>query len=277
VIDIHSHLLPGVDDGPKTWEDAIALCRALTVDGITTAVATPHLIDGVYANLVPRVEALVGELGVRLEAAHVPLTVLPGAEVAMSCRHLTDEDFALVPRLAGRRYMLIELPATLLPRSLESLLFSVSARGVTPVIAHPERCVPVQENLDVARAWHQAGAILQLDAESVLGIFGPGAQRAATRLIAAGLANALASDSHSCRRRPPRLGEATRAVADFAGTDVAAFLSHDGPGRLVAGLAAGTAPRPPAAPPRRGLLARGLARLRRQPTSPMSISCTSSK
>src|SRR6185436_16544449 len=141
VIDVHSHVLPGIDDGPKTWDQSVALCQALAADGVTTAVATPHVIDHVYPNTRSRVAPLVAELGARLAEAGVPLTVLAGGEVEMSCRHLTDPPFDDIPTLAGGRYVLIEVPATLVPRSFEALLFSLQARGVTPVIAHPERCL----------------------------------------------------------------------------------------------------------------------------------------
>jgi protein-tyrosine phosphatase len=244
VIDVHSHVLPGVDDGPKTWDQSVALCQALAADGITTAIATPHVIDHVYPNTRAGVASLVAELRARLAAAGIPLTVLAGGEVEMSCRHLTDPPFDDIPTLAGGRYLLIEVPATLVPRSFESLLFSLQARGMTPVIAHPERCLTVQRQLGVARGWRDAGAVLQLDAESVLGVFGDAAETAAHALIDAGLAHALASDSHSCRKRPPRLGAAARAIAELAGPEVAHFLVREGPQRIVSGSAAGEPPRP---------------------------------
>ncbi len=265
MIDIHCHCLPGIDDGPKTWDDSLLLCGALVADGITTVVATPHLIDGVYPNVAPRVAELVAELEARLITANIPLRVLPGAEVAMSCRHLTDDRFDLVPRLAGQPYVLIELPTTLIPPGLETLFFSIARRGVTPVVAHPERYFPVQQNVALAQAWRRAGALLQIDAESVLGLFGPETERTAFRLIHAQLAHALASDSHSSRKRRPRLEAARGVVATRAGEQVATFLTHEGPGRLVAGEPAGDVPPPTVFPePRRGPVARLWAHARRR-------------
>jgi len=236
---------------------SVALCQALPADGIHTAVATPHVIDHVYPNTRERVAGLVAELGARLAEAGVPLTVLAGGEVEMSCRHLTDPPFDDIPTLAGGRYVLIEVPATLVPRSFETLLFSLQARGVTPVIAHPERCLTVHRDLAVARGWREAGAVLQLDAESVLGVFGEAAETTARALVGAGLAHALASDSHSCRGRPPRLGAAARVVAGFAGPEVAQFLVEEGPQRIVRSLAPGE---PPAARRRRAGLGAWLRR-----------------
>lgn len=259
MIDVHCHLLPNVDDGPKSWDAAVDLCRALSADGITTAVTTPHVIDHVYGNTTARVAALVAELRERLGEAGIPLEVLPGGEVEVSCRHLTERPHDDIPTLAGGRYLLVELPTTLVPHSLESLLFSLASRGVTPVIAHPERCFPVQRDLEVARRWTSAGAVLQVDAESVLGLFDAGAQRAARGLIQAGLVHVMASDSHSCRRRPPRLRAAADAVADLAGRTVADFLVEEGPGRVVRGEPAGDPPSP-ARRERGGLLSRWFGR-----------------
>jgi len=257
VIDIHSHLLPGIDDGPRSWESALRLCRALVADGITTAVATPHVIDHVYPNTTARVSALVVELGERLAEAGVPLAVLPGGEVEMSCRHLTDAPFDDVPTLAGGRYVLIEVPATLVPRPFEALLFSLQARGTVPVVAHPERCLPLQREPGIARGWRAAGALLQVDAESVLGLFGPGVQRAATALVSQGLVHVMASDSHSCERRPPRLAAAAGAVEALGGRELARFLVEEGPRRVVGDHPAGEPP-PATVPPQARRLARWL-------------------
>jgi len=242
--DIHSHVLPGVDDGPGSWEESLALCRLLVAEGVRTVVATPHVIDGVYANTRRSVTAAVAELNRRLAGAGVPLVAMPGGEVAMTCASLTDAAHEPVPTLAGTRYVLIEIPSTVLPRSLDGLMFSLIARGTVPVIAHPERCRTVQENPRLARAWTEAGCYLQIDAESVIGLWGERARTSARELIGAGLAHALASDAHSCGRRPPRLREAAAVVAEIAGAPMAEFLVARGP----TSLAAGRAPGPPPAP-----------------------------
>ena len=248
MIDVHSHLLPGIDDGPKTWESSIALCRALVADGIRTAVTTPHVIDHVYDNHTRRVAYLVGELRERLARAGVPLRVLPGGEVEASCRHLREAPHDDVPTLAGGRWLLIELPVTLVPHALEHLLFSLVTRGVVPLIAHPERCHAVQKSVEVARGWRHAGAVLQIDAESVLGLWGPPSRDAAMAIVGDGLAHCLASDSHSVTRRPPRLAAARAAVARAHGEQVATFLVEDGPRRALEGRAPGDdVPRPPRA------------------------------
>jgi protein-tyrosine phosphatase len=280
MIDIHSHLLPGVDEGPKSWEESLRLCRALVDDGITTAVATPHVIDRVYPNTATMVRAFVGELNERLAAAAVPLTVLPGGEIQVSCRHLTEPPFDSLPTLAGHRYLLLELPAAFVPPSLENLLFSLLARGVFPVIAHPERCIAVQTDLRLAHRWRRAGAVLQVDAESLLGLFGDATARAARGLVLAGLAHALASDSHSCHRRPPRLAAAAVLVTRMAGPDVARFLVEEGPARLVAGRPAADPPAPDESRRRERpwtRWARGWPWRRRRHASPTSSSLTSSR
>jgi protein-tyrosine phosphatase len=256
VIDVHSHLLPGVDDGPKSWDAALDLCRAVADDGVTISVATPHVIDGVYPNTTARVAALVRELNDRAGTAGIPLTVLPGGEVSVGCGRLVERWTDDVPTLAGGRHLLLELPVTLVPHAFEQLVFSLRARGVTPVVAHPERCLAVQRDVAVARAWRRNGALLQVDAESLLGLWEDGARRAAIAIVGEGLVHLLASDAHSCRRRPPRLAAAARVVADVAGPEMARFLVDEGPRRVVEGSPAGEPPAPPA---RRG---HGLRRFR---------------
>jgi protein-tyrosine phosphatase len=275
VIDVHSHLLPGIDDGPKSWDAALDLCRAVADDGVTVSVATPHVIDDVYANTTASVAALARELNDRLGTAGIPLTVFPGGEVSVGCARLVERWSDDVPTLAGGRYLLLELPVTLVPHSFENLVFSLCARGVRPIVAHPERCLAVQRDVEVARAWRRGGALLQVDAESILGLWEDGARRAAVAIVGEGLAHLLASDAHSCRRRPPRLAAAARAVENVAGPDMARFLTEEGPRRVVEGLPAGD---PPLRPPRRDrALRRWIGRWRARQAGPSSTSATSSR
>jgi protein-tyrosine phosphatase len=233
MIDIHSHLLPGIDDGPKTWDESLALCRRVAEQGVTTSIATPHLIDGVYNNTRSRLVGLVRELSDRLLEAGIPLEVLVGAEVDFSSRHvleITDE----LPRIGNGGAVLIEMPVAVVPPRIADRLFRVRAHGVIPILAHPERNEELQRRPQLAREWVDAGAALQLDAESLLGLWGPRARACAETVLRAGHYHAMASDAHSVERRPPRLLEALERVRSLVDGETLRLV-NEGPRALLAG------------------------------------------
>ena len=238
MIDIHSHILPGVDDGPRNWEEAIALCRRIAEEGITTSVATPHLIDGVYDNILSRVEPLVQQLREHLRTAGVPLEVLAGAEVDFSSRRVTAADDEL-PTLGGSGAVLLEMPVAVVPPAIDETIFALRARGLQPVIAHPERNELLQEDPAMAANWVRAGALLQLDGDSLLGLWGRRVKRCSEALLQSGLVHALATDAHSVDRRPPRMRKALARATELLGAQ-AQRLTTDGPKAILAGNAPAT-------------------------------------
>lgn len=232
MIDIHCHLLPGIDDGPRSWEDSLDLCRAMIDDGIVHATTTPHLIDGVYENTSPVVQPLLLELRQRLEAAGIDLKLDAAAEIDISSRFVST-DAPDIPTLNGHG-VLLEMPVSVIPHSMAQILFGVSARGFLPILAHPERNHLVQDQPDLVLEWVAAGAALQLDAESLLGIWGRGAERCAIRLMELGVASALASDAHSTTRRPPRMADGIARAVSLIG-ERGNLLGTEGPASLLRG------------------------------------------
>lgn len=214
MIDLHIHILPGLDDGPEEMDESLEMCRAAVKDGADTLVATPHMCDGVYN--VPREKVLEGvlELNRRLLAAQVPLTVVPGADV-----HL-DTD---LPRLLAQgrlvtvndrgKYLMVELPHDVLPQGLAQVLFDLQVAGVTPIISHPERNVEVQADPAVLARFVKTGNLVQLTAASITGDFGERPERCAHNLLRRRLAHVVASDAHSAAHRPPGLSRARDVVA----------------------------------------------------------------
>lgn len=262
MIDIHCHLLPGIDDGPRDWEQAVDLCRAMVEDGITRAITTPHFIDGVYENGRAVTGPLLTELIARLGDAGIALELDAAAEIDISSR-LVSTGGQDIPSLGGHA-VLLEMPVAVVPHAMEHILFAVSSRGMVPVLAHPERNHLVQENPELAAAWVASGAVLQLDAESLFGIWGGGAKRCAETLLTRGLVGAVASDSHSCAKRPPRMTAARKRVLELLGAE-ADHLVLATPLALIGGTFAGLPelgelpPRPASSRedgPRRGLLRR---------------------
>ena len=230
--DIHCHLLPGIDDGPRDWEQSVELCRAMADDGIARAVATPHLIDGVYNNTLSLVTPLTAQLNARLGDASIKLEVLTGAEVDLASRYAQGSPE--LPTLAGGKAVLLEMPMAVLPQAMDQILFSVTSQGLIPVLAHPERNEPLQDNPRLAADWLRAGAVLQLDGDSLLGVWGRGAERLAIKLLERGLSQAMSSDAHSVKRRPPRLAEARQRAAELVGEQAATLLTNNGPEELLA-------------------------------------------
>jgi len=233
MIDIHCHVLPGIDDGPRSWEQSLDLCRAMVDNGIRQAIATPHLIDGIYQNTRSRVDPLVSELRERLRLADVPLDVLSGAEVDLAC-HLVSSPSDELPTLGGGKAVLLEMPVAVVPHAMADIIFSIRAQDLIPVLAHPERNELVQEDLDLVREWIRAGAAIQVDGDSFLGVWGRQSKRCAEKLLVAGLTHAIASDAHSCDRRPPRLRQALEKAVDIIGPEASALVTS-GPRTILAG------------------------------------------
>ena len=233
MIDIHCHLLPGIDDGPKDWTASLDLCRAMRDNGITKAVATPHLIDGVYANTRSKVEPLTAELVKRCRDADISLEILSGAEIDLSSTLVTSHSTE-TPLLGGGNAVLLEMPMAVLPHAMSEILFSIRSTGWVPVLAHPERNEILQENLDLAGQWIESGALLQLDGDSLLDVWGKRARRCGEALLVRGWIHAMASDAHSIDRRPPRLAEAVAAATNVVGSGAISTVTT-GPSMILDG------------------------------------------
>ncbi len=236
MIDIHTHILPGVDDGVETEDEAVAFARVAVADGIRTLVATPHCKDGFAVNERPGVLAAVARLRDRLAAEAVALEVLPGAEVHL-CPDLPERvRDGRAPTLADNgRTLLLELSTSQYPVDLESLVFHLKLAGIIPVLAHPERIRYFQDDVRRYESAVRLGAYGQLTAGSLTGTFGEAAQEFSEELLQKRLVHVLASDSHDARDRPPVLSRAAAAVASALGEPEARFLCEEGPGALIDG------------------------------------------
>lgn len=235
-VDIHCHCLPGIDDGPETLDDALALCRALVADGVTTVVATPHQL-GVYDgyNTAELIRETVATLVTDLASAEIPLEVVVGADVRIDERlaKLLEEGEVLTPSDL-RRHVLLELPHQLFVDPLPTIK-SLADRGVQAIMTHPERHRYLAGAVDRIAAWVEAGAVLQITAGSLLGDFGAVPNQESWRLIHAGLVSLIATDAHDHRRRPPRLSQALEALAAELGDDAARAMCLENPLRIYEG------------------------------------------
>ncbi len=231
MIDLHCHVLPGIDDGPATIEGSLALARAAAKAGTRTLIATPH-VSSRYPNDPQTIARGVDELNRRLTAEGVSLEVLPGAELAM--QQLIEMQAAQISRyaLGGGEWLLVECPLAPTSTGLDILVLDLQRRGHRVVLAHPERCPAFQRDPGPLESLVRAGALTSITASALVGRFGSEARRLGLRLLRDGLAHNVASDAHDDVRRPPSI------VAELEQAELgplADWLTRSVPGAILAG------------------------------------------
>jgi len=217
LIDLHTHIVPGVDDGAQTLGESLAMARAALADGIRQVVATPHS---------PFAGMSRDEFGQRLESLRQALAgqganleVHPGAEVSLEPDTLRWLAEGLAWPIGTTRYVLVELPFFVLPPYAEDLIFRLQVEGYKPILAHPERNAPLAAKPERLQALVERGVLVQITTTSILGGFGAQAKSAAAAFLERGLVHVLASDAHSANHRPPLLTEGARAAERIIGPE----------------------------------------------------------
>jgi protein-tyrosine phosphatase len=232
VIDLHSHILPGVDDGAATLEASVEIARSALADGIEAIAATPHVRRD-YPTSVETMEERVAEVRKALGAAGVPLRVLGGGELDLEqLRELGDDDLRRFGLGGNPGLLLLEFPYYGWPLQLPELLFDLRMRGFRSVLAHPERNGEVQARPEQLAPIVESGALVQLTAASVDGRLGRGSRDTAFRLLELELAHLIASDAHAPSIRQIGMTAAAEAVGDRT---LARWLTKEVPAALVAG------------------------------------------
>jgi protein-tyrosine phosphatase len=232
VIDLHSHILPGLDDGVRTLEEARELARAAVAEGTTTIAATPHVRDD-HPTTPEQMEAGVAALRADFAEQSIELEVIHGGEIDLEAlRSLSGDDIRRFTLGQTGRYLLVEFPYAAWPLSLEATLFELQLAGVVPVLAHPERNPDVQAEPERLRELVDAGALVQVTAASLDGRGGHAAKRTAAQLVRRGLVHVLASDAHAPEIRSVGLTQARDAVVD---AELAWYLTEAAPAAIAAG------------------------------------------
>ena len=234
MIDIHSHILPGLDDGARTLEEAVEMVRMAADNGTTDIVASPHANDQ-YAYDLELIENKIGELQ---EASKHVIRVHRGCDFHLSTKNL----FAVLKHpqeytVNGKSYLLTELPELMSPSSASGILARLQSAGLMPIITHPERNTILRDRISEVEAFVNAGCLIQVTAMSLLGGFGKPAQRASEYLLDRGWVHFIASDAHDTRYRPPLLTDAHRAVTKLWGTETARALFTTNPMLVLRGSA----------------------------------------
>lgn len=234
LVDIHCHLLPGVDDGATDLAEALAMVRRSLAEGISEAVSTPHTWDGSYEVSDEAADGAFAALRAAAEEAGLPLKLRLAAENRLDQRLLDAARTGGVRTLGRSAWVLVELPPRLLPPQLEQSLFALRTAGLRPVLAHPERYPGFKDKAGMRRlrALAEAGTLMQLTGEAFLA--SRARRRRARRLLEAGLCHVIASDAHGSRRRPACARAVYHALTRYGGEALAQRLLCENPARLLA-------------------------------------------
>ncbi len=235
MIDIHCHVLPGIDDGPATVDEALELARACVADGIRHTVATPHVFPGRYENRragIARAAEVFREL---LDLHRIPLSLSFAGEVRLGAEVIdlvAQDQIPFLGECEGYRVMLLELPDAQIPLGALNLVRHLIAEGVRPVLVHPERNKAIMDSPERVLPFVDAGCFLQITAASVAGQFGARVLEATDYLLDERLVTAVASDAHNLKGRPPRMREARSLLTERYGAELAEALCVSGPAQL---------------------------------------------
>lgn len=227
MIDIHTHILPGLDDGATHIEMSVQMARNAVAEGITELIATPHHANGHYSNLADDVTEAVFRLNNRLQLEEIDLRVFPGQEIRIHNDILEACDRGELLTLAGTSYMLIEMPGHTVPEEMANLVYELKLIGVNPIIAHPERNLGVMANPGALKELLDQGATAQVTADALLGGFGERVQKAAWSLCRGGLIHFVSSDAHNTGKRTYRMQEAYGRIEAELGTDWADYYRNN--------------------------------------------------
>jgi protein-tyrosine phosphatase len=234
-VDIHCHLIPGIDDGATTWDESLAMAQMAVADGIGTIIATPHQLGSFAHNQADNIRARTGQLQEFLDQNRVELRVLPGADVRiepdLAARIRRGEVLSLADR---RRHLLLELPHEIY-FPIDRLLADLAAIGVVGILSHPERNSGILAQPSVVRPLVVAGCLMQITAGSLCGEFGPGCQQLSEWLVERRLVHFVSSDAHGVRSRRPLLRKAFDRIVELADRETALDLCCINPAAVAAG------------------------------------------
>jgi protein-tyrosine phosphatase len=236
MIDIHMHILPGLDDGPQDMERSIEMCRIAADDGIDTVVASPHNLYANYRNGREKVLSVLAELHERIRQDGLDVTILPGSEVYLSSdllRHLEGDGLMTIND--NRRFLLMDLPSFFKADHVSRLIFSLKMKGITPIISHPERNAVIADDINMMCEIIRMGALSQLSAGSLTGRFGRSVRKTAIAMLHHNMVHMIATDAHNITSRPPVLSRAVEAASREIGTERAMEMVRDVPHKIISG------------------------------------------
>ncbi|WP_283588619.1 tyrosine-protein phosphatase [Limosilactobacillus viscerum] len=220
MVDLHCHLLPGVDDGSKSMEISLRMAKEAVENGVTHALLTPHHMNGRYVNHKQDVIHLTKQFAAELEKNNIPLTVFPGQEVRINgnlLKALDNDDILFAD--TDNRYLMLEFPDDDVPHYTNRMIFDLQQREITPVIVHPERNTMIMDKPEVLYELLQKGCLSQITASSYIGTFGKKVEKFSRQLIEAGQGYVFASDAHDLPGRKYEMRQAFEKLSSEFGND----------------------------------------------------------
>jgi protein-tyrosine phosphatase len=236
MIDLHCHLLPGIDDGARNLDEALEMARLAVAEGITHAVLTPHVLPGIFDNDLGSIEPEVTAYREALAQAGIPLEVLVGGEVRIGPEVLGLVAEDRIPYLGtwdGERVMLLELPHSHIPPGSDKLVAWLRQQKIRPLLAHPERNPDIARDPYKLRAYVDLGCLVQVTAGSLAGDFGDEFRAAAVTLLEQGWTTVLASDAHRADKRKPSIEAGRRIAADIVGEEASWRMVRENPAKIL--------------------------------------------
>lgn len=227
MIDIHSHILPGIDDGAATEQDSIDMARSAYAEGITTIVASPHHMNGKYENRKAAIQQYVEVLNNLLTANQIPVNIIAGQEVRIYGELLEDMEKDEILTVNNSKYLLLEFPFDTVPLYAEQMIYDLQLKGIIPIIVHPERNRELRSNHQRMYDMVMKGALTQVTASSLLGVFGKEAETFSHQLIEHNLTHFIASDAHNVTTRGFEIGTAYDIIMKEYGMETYYMLEEN--------------------------------------------------
>lgn len=232
MIDLHCHILPGIDDGAKSVDEAIALIKLAAEQGVSRMVATPHIHLGIFDNNLQTINAAFSSLSAALTATDINIELRAAAEVRISPEimlFIEQNKLPFIGQYNGKNVLLLELPSSHIPPGTDKLIDWLLNKNVLPMIAHPERNRELQAHPERIKPFVQSGCLFQLTAASLLGDMSQGAEVLAHQWVTEKLYTVVASDCHSVLRRPPKLAQAWASVCELTDKQYADAVTLETP------------------------------------------------
>ncbi len=227
MIDLHCHLLPGIDDGPKSIEESLDMARHAANAGITKIVTTPHITPGRYDNSLASIQPVFENLKAAIKEQAIPVEISFAAEIRFDPVIIDMVNNDILPVLGeyeGERIILLEFPHTHIPRGCEDLIRWLADKGVRVLIAHPERNGSVMGNIEIITSFIKMGCLLQITGGALTGVFNEGPRECAVELLKRGWVSIIASDAHNMHARCPELEPARQEAAKIVGEEKASDM-----------------------------------------------------
>ncbi|NOU95100.1 tyrosine protein phosphatase [Paenibacillus sp. LMG 31456] len=223
MIDIHSHLLPGIDDGASDMDETVRMAKMAVEEGIHTVICTPHHANGQFMNPGDGVIRLVNEVQIVLNEHDIPLTIYPGQEIRTNLEFMDSFSAKDIIPLYASNYILVEFPAREIPKYTEELFHELRVLGMTPIIAHPERNSEIASDPSKLVRLIQLGALAQVTSHSINGMFGPKIQKLSINMCKQQLVHFVSSDAHNSTRRAFGLRAAYSSINSQIGKQQVAY------------------------------------------------------